>query len=376
MRLGIDASTQLELEAASPHYYYYGVEVDPWGFMREHNGASLMRLRVWVDPYDEQGRPYGGGTSSLESFIILAKRALKYGYSILMDFHYSDFWADPGKQNLPKAWRGKNYEEVKQALYEYTIACLKKVKEEGIPLEAVQVGNEITNGMCWPFGKLEFVSKGKPRSGYDGLAGLLDAGSRAVKEIYPEAKVVLHLEKSGAVETHDEWFTEVSKRGVHFDVIGLSYYPYWHGALTRLEQNIKNLSAKFKKPIWIVEAGYPFTNQPYGEEAERLFITEKDNGYQPLSYEGDVLPYPYSREGQEEYFTHLLELLNRLGVEMICYWEPFWIPSTHVGWAKAPGMRYEGQEVTREDLNEWANQCLFDYHGEAVPALDVLRFNK
>ena len=372
MRLGIDASTQLELDEAHPHYFYHGHEIEPWSFMHAHNGCDIMRLRVWNDPYDEEGRPYGGGTSSLERFIVLAKRALNCGYSLLMDFHYSDFWADPGKQNLPKAWRGLNYEETVAALHDFTHDCLKRVKEEGIPLEAVQIGNEITNGICWPHGKLNGGGEGKIREGYDRLSGLLQAGVKAVREVYPEAKVVLHLEKSGAVETHDEWYTQISKQGVDFDIIGLSYYPYWHGRLDRLEENIVNLSAKFHKPIWIVEAGYPFTDEPYDpEEAKKLFVSHADNEKQYISYEGDPLPYPYTAKGQKDYFEFLMGLLRRLNVEVLFYWEPFWVPSTHVGWAKAPGMRYEGQEVTREDLNEWANQCLFDYSGETTPAFDV-----
>ena len=372
MRLGIDASTQLDLDEGHPIYTYHGEKIEPWSFLRDHNGVALMRLRIWNDPYDENGRPYGGGTNSVARFIVLAKRALALGYSLLLDFHYSDFWADPGKQNPPKAWRNLSLEETVNALYEYTRKTLLEIKAAGIPLEAVQVGNEITNGMVWPHGRLLGGQDGLPRKGYDSLAAMLKVGCQAVREISPESKIVLHLEKACAKAIHEEWVREISSRGVDFDLIGLSYYPFWHGSPVELEENIRNLQAKFHKPIWVVEAGHPFTDEPYDpEEAKKLFIS---NTEAVKEYAGNTVipsPFAYTKQGQRDYFAFLIRLLKRLDVEALFYWEPFWVPSSHLGWAKVPGMIYEGQEVTREDLNEWANQCLFDYQGEATPALDV-----
>ena len=367
MTLGIDASTQLELDKTNPHYYYKGEEVEPWSFMRSHNNIEMMRLRLWVDPYDEEGRPYGGGTCDLKSFITLAKRALKLGYKVVLDFHYSDFWADPSKQSLPKAWRNLNFEELVEKVHSYTLETLLTVKKEGIPLFAVQVGNEITHGTLWPFGAIN----GNEHKDYDNLCTLLQSGATAVREIYPEAKIILHLEKSGDKVGHDEWYGNMVYHNVDFDVVGLSYYPYWHGTMKALEENIVNLRDKYHKEIWIVEAGYPFTWKPYGAADEKSILFVKEEQYK--TYTGDPLPYPLDKKGQADYLRHLMSLSEGLGVKAICYWEPFWIPSTKVGWARVPGMLYEGKEPMAEDLNEWANQTLFDYEGEATPGLDAFK---
>ena len=368
MFLGIDASTQEEVDVKNPHYFYKGKEVDPWLFLHEHNAVKSMRLRLWLDPYDEEGHPYGGGTNDFPRFLRLAKRAAKDGYSILLDFHYSDFWCDPGKQFLPKAWRGYSEEEVNKKLYEYTVSTLKKINAEGIPLEAIQIGNEITNGMLWPLARLGEKVNGV-RTGYDSLSRFLKSGIKGAKEIYPEAKTIIHLEKSYDVETHEEFFREITKRGVDFDVIGLSYYPYWHGTFPMLFKNVNNLKEKFHKPIWIVETGYGFTMEPFianGNYGDNLISDEF------FKQQNVFKPYPLSKEGQKDFLTNLIKLAKENEIGAIYYWEPFWLPLKGLEWASKYGEEYTG-ETNKPTHNEWANQCLFDYEGQATPGLDAFK---
>ncbi len=369
MFLGIDASTQVEVDAKNPHYYYQGKEVDPWAFLHTHNDVKSMRLRLWIDPYDEKGRPYGGGTVDFPTWIKLAKRAVKDGYNILLDIHYSDFWCDPGKQLMPKSWRGLSVDEVAKKVYEYTKKTILDIQKEGIELPYIQIGNEITNGMLWPLGKLGERGKDGLRSNYDNLALFLRNGIKAAREISPESKLIIHLEKSYDVPLHEEYFREIIKRGVEFDIIGLSYYPYWHGTFPMFFKNVDNLKEKFHKPIWIVETGYGFTMESFvmnGNYGDNLISEEF------FKQEGVYHPYPLTKEGQKDFLTNLIKLSKEHGIEAIYYWEPFWLPLDGLCWATYEGETYTG-ETNKPTHNEWANQCLFDYEGNATPGLDAYK---
>ena len=204
MILGIDVSTYFEELAANAKYYDNDKEVDPLDMFTK-NGVNYMRIRVWNDPYNEDGKPYLGGTCDVDNFIKLSKLALSKGYKILLDLHYSDFWADPGKQMLPKKWVNKSLEEVSKLLYDFTIDTLTKAKNEGIDIELIQIGNEITNGICWPIGRLIEHESG-PRTNYENLAVLLKSGIKAAKEIFPNVKTILHLERSYDQVVYKEFF--------------------------------------------------------------------------------------------------------------------------------------------------------------------------
>lgn len=370
MFLGVDCSTQCEVDAKNPHYFYGQKEIEPWHFLREHNGVKMMRLRLWLDPYSESGEPYGGGTNDFPTFLQLARRALKEGYTILLDFHYSDFWCDPGKQTLPKAWRGLSLEEVGSKLYAYTKATLLACQKEGIAIAAIQIGNEITNGFLWPLGKLTYVAKEKPREGYDALSFLLKKGIQACREVLPKALLMIHLENSGNLPLHQEFYGEIAKRGVEYDIIALSYYPYWHGLFPAFFANVENLKAKFHKPIWIVETGYGFTMEPFifgGGFQDNLiseaFFQKNENVHRP---------YPLTKQGQKDFVIALLQKAKEHGIEGIFYWEPTWLPLPGLEWASKAGERYTHEEE-KPTANEWANQCLFDYEGKATPALDEFK---
>ena len=362
MILGIDPSTLQETLSAGARYFVKGKEVEPLSYLHDQNDIDLMRIRLWVDPYDEQGRPYGGGTVDLDKYLDLAKKGLEKGYHILLDFHFSDFWCDPAKQPTPKRWRGLDYEGLCNALGEYVRDVLLKLKKEGVDLYAIQIGNEITNGMLWPIGKLTEREGNPVRDGYDNLGGLLKVAAASVKRVYPDSKTLIHLERSYDQKVYREFFDEMVAHDVPFDVIGMSYYPYWHGSFEALFANVEQLKARYHRPIWIVETSYGFTEESaYPSQAKPL-----DNDTF-LGNSGVNKPYPLTQDGQAEFLSELIKQSEEHGVEAIVYWEPLWLPMPGLTWAAEEGQSYINEH--RDPHNEWANQCLFDYEGEATKGL-------
>lgn len=361
MILGIDVSTYLEELAHGAKYYDGDRQIDPLDAFRE-NGVDHMRIRIWNDPRSEQGEPYLAGTCDLAHYIRLATLAKSKGYHILMDVHYSDFWADPGKQILPKAWQNYNVDELEKAVYGFTEHCLKVARNNAVLPEMVQVGNEITNGMLWPVGRLE---KNGKRGNYQNFLRLLGAGCRAVREHAPETKIVLHLERSNDKAVYQEFFSEVERAGIGYDVIGASYYPYWHGTPDELFDNL-NACRRFGKEIMIVELGYGFTTEAYslGGVAKRLVI-DAERAY----VAGVTEQYPITPEGQAAFVRDLLARARENSIGGVFYWEPLWLPGEGICWASEAGQKYIHEEG-KSTSNEWANQCLFDYKGRKLPAFD------
>ena len=150
---GMDISTLLEVEKCGAKFYDGKGPEDALDILKRYD-VNAVRIRLWNDPYSEDGEPYGAGTNDFASVIALSRRAREKGFDILLDYHYSDFWADPGKQFIPKAWRGYSVEELEQAVYNYTKDTLLDLKEQGLLPNMVQVGNELTNGLLWPYGKV------------------------------------------------------------------------------------------------------------------------------------------------------------------------------------------------------------------------------
>lgn len=371
MILGIDPSTYFEVLEKGPHYRYQGKEVEPLSLLHDQNGVTVMRIRLWVDPYDEKGTPYHGGTNDWPTFLRLAQLGMSKGYTIMLDFHYSDFWCDPSKQTLPKSWMNSSATGVARKLYEYTKNTLQKCLENHLDIAYIQIGNEITNGMLWPLGYLDGNPQGGHRIGYDNLCLFLASGAKACREVMPQAKTIIHLERSGAKELHQEFFDEITAHHVDYDIIGLSYYPYWHGDFTKLFANVDNLASRYHKPIMIVETGYGFTLESYIKNANNGANLIDENFVHHSTF--DVcIPYPLSFEGQKEFLIELLKRSKEHGVIGIIYWEPLWLPLPGLEWASIAGEEYI-HETQKPTHNEWANQCLFDYDGNATPAFDVFK---
>lgn len=370
MKLGVDLSILEDVKKNNVIFKYNNKIIEPFHFFSTHSGIKMVRLRLWNDPFDENHSPYGGGTNDLDTLLKLAVAAKKDGMSILLDFHYSDFWVDPSRQKLPKSWEGLSYKEVLFALEKYTRDVLIKLKENEIDVAAIQVGNEITHGMVWPFGDIEKEYSDEHGGGFKGLASLLNAGYKACKEIYPQARRICHLEHGGSFDMQDWYFSNLLKYDVDFDVIGESYYPYWHGPLTDFEHNVTNLKNKYHKDIWLVEMGYEFADSlveghhsEYQDDGSDEFKVGNING---------KIPFPLTKEGQAQYIAKILEICYKSGVEMVFYWEPCWIGKE--GWAKEAGQIYCGLKPTKAD-NDWENETLFDFNGNANPAVEIFNQN-
>ncbi|MBR5797950.1 MAG: glycosyl hydrolase 53 family protein [Clostridia bacterium] len=361
MILGIDVSTYPEELEQGARYFDGDVEIDPLDAFRA-NGVDFMRIRLWNDPRSATGEPYLAGTCDLDHYIRLAKLAKSRGYRLLLDFHYSDFWADPGKQVMPKSWQGLTLDELCQAVYRFTCRVLTEAREADVAPDMIQVGNEITNGMLWPLGKLEVDGQ---RGNYEGFCRLVDAGCRACREVLPHAKIVLHLERSHDQAVYREFFTEMQRAKIDYDVIGASYYPYWHGTPDELFANLDACRA-FGKEIMVVELGYGFTTEAYclGGEAKRLVI-DAERAYVP----GFTEKYPLTPEGQAAFIRDFLARARAHKIDGVFYWEPLWLPGENICWASPAGQQYIHEEG-KSTANEWANQCLFDYDGKKLPAFD------
>lgn len=221
-----------------------GVEGDAIEILRD-NGFNYIRLRLFVNPKSELGYSQRDGYCDLAHTLAMAKRIKAAGMKFLLDFHYSDNWADPAKQIMPQAWQTLSYEEVCDEVYKHTKSTLEALVEQGTAPDMVQVGNEISNGMLWPYGSV--------RHSFEGLCGLVKEGVRAVREVTPDAEIMLHVALGGQAEESVRFFDAMAEYGVEYDLIGQSYYPEWHGTLEELETNLKAMAKRYKKPLIVVE---------------------------------------------------------------------------------------------------------------------------
>jgi arabinogalactan endo-1,4-beta-galactosidase len=364
---GADVSMTAEIEALGAVFRADGTERDLFALLADA-GVNWIRLRLWVDPRDEHGEPYMGGTNDLATTIALARRAKAAGRRFLLDLHYSDFWTDPKKQSTPKAWRGLTGAALEARVHDWTAEVLAALAAADAVPDMVQVGNEITNGMLWPEGRTPKFIDAERRfereddAAYERLAGLLHAGVAAVRESGP-AQVMIHLDFGGANELYRGWFDRMTARGLDFDVIGLSYYPYWHGTLDDLGRNLNDLATRYGRGLVVVETAYAWTGaQPPGHH--QVFRPEL----------AEHCAHPVSPEGQAAYLRDLYATVAAVpegrGLGVV-YWEPAWLPVDGTTWASRAGMEY-GDDVVDEAGNSWANQALFDFDGDALPGLKAL----
>lgn len=246
---GADVSWVTQMEKSGKKFYTTaGREMECMHLMREL-GMNAIRLRVWVNPSD--------GWCGKEDVLVKAWRAHNLGFRLMIDFHYSDTWADPANQTKPAAWNDYSLEELKVAVADHTKDVLQALKEKGIGVEWVQVGNETRTGMLWPEGK---ASSTDTKS----FAQLCTAGYDAVKEIYPDAKVIIHLD-DGANNSRYTWmFDGLKANGGKWDIIGLSLYPSWSATDTWEEQNdkclanMKALIERYGTEVMLCEVGMPW----------------------------------------------------------------------------------------------------------------------
>jgi arabinogalactan endo-1,4-beta-galactosidase len=334
--VGYDISSLQEVEAGGGTYSDEG-KVEPLEKILAAHGATHARLRLWVDPVPPH--------CSVPQVLNMARRVEEAGLKLLLDFHYCDFWADPGKQPTPARWLDQEPATLADTIYEYTATVLHTFRAAGIPPDMVQVGNEITNGMLWPQGQLYVADQER----WDEFVLLLKAGIAAVRDTFPaegQVAVMVHIDRGGDNAGSRYFLDHILSRGTDFDLIGLSYYPWWHGPVSDLHTNVHDLAHRYDRPIIVVETAYPWT------------LDDHDDGSNMVT--GDTLlpaAFPPTIEGQRSFLQHLRSILehapNGRGAGLM-YWEPAWLP---------------GISLEPDTGNPWDNLTLFGPEGSALPSL-------
>ncbi|MDD4311952.1 MAG: glycosyl hydrolase 53 family protein, partial [Eubacteriales bacterium] len=243
--MGADVSSLIAEENSGVVYYGFdGTPQDPLQTMQEA-GVNCIRVRVWVDPFDKDGNGYGGGNCTIDTAIALGQRAAKYGMKLLVDFHYSDFWADPSKQQTPKAWAGMSVDQKADAFTKYTTESLEALKAAGVSVYMVQIGNETTTGFCgeddWP-----------------AVYQLIGAGAAAVRAFDPAILIAVHFTNPEDAKFKNFAFL-LDHFKVDYDVFATSYYPYWHGSLENLTTKLKLVSDTYGKKVMVAETAWAYT---------------------------------------------------------------------------------------------------------------------
>lgn len=351
---GVDITTVMDVyEQGGKYYDKDGIEKDLFVILKEAK-INYVRIRLWVDPYNSQGQSYGGGTGDLPTALSIAIKAKSQGLGVCLDFHYSDFWADPSQQVTPKAWADLSFSDLVQTVYDYTYETLKIFEKYDALPEYVQIGNEINSGMLHDLGKIT----AQPSS-WTRLADLISSGAAAAKAVSDDIQVIIHLANGATYQTFDNFFGHMADEDVDYDVIGLSYYSYWHGTIADFQDNMDRISAKYQKPVMVMEISYGFTTKDHIHSANIYNESLEDDG-----------GYKTSIQGQASYLRDVIQAVsnvpNNMGLGAF-YWEPAWLPVEGVGWATVASGRTD-----EEGKSSWANQALFSYTGKALPSLYIM----
>lgn len=367
---GMDASAVLALENNGVKYYNFDGEEQDVFMTLAQAGVNYIRLRVWNDPYDENGNGYGGGNNDVATAIALGQRATKYGMKVCIDFHYSDFWADPKKQFVPKAWEGMDIEEKSDALYNFTLESLTQLLDAGVDVGMVQIGNEINNGMS---GETDVANVRK----------LLTAGSKAVREAAAnsgkEILVAVHYTNIDDMKKLDTLLTGLQVKEIDYDIVGLSFYPYWHGTIEDLKNAIIHIRDTYDKKVYVAENAYCYTAEDGDGSANSV------EGTDDLA-EG----YSASVQGQANEVRDVCAAASEAGAEGVFYWEGTWIPVGPAdadnsdlwekygsGWASSYASGYDPKDAGQYYGGcSWDNQAMFDFTGHPLASLNVFKYLK
>jgi len=376
---GVDISSVLAEEASGVVYYNEaGQEQDIFQTLAE-NGVNYIRVRVWNDPYDENGKGYGGGNCDTAAAAEIGRRAAAQQMKLLVDYHYSDFWADPSKQMCPKAWEGMAIEEKADALYAFTVQSLGEIMDAGADVGMVQIGNEINNGMA---GETNWSARGM----------LLQAGAQAVRDVAKERgreiRVAVHFtdikDQTGTLALAQK----LKEKEVDYDIFAVSYYPFWHGTMENLTDTLRKVSDAYGKDVLVVENSYPYTAGDGDGTANSIGAS-------------DILPeYPATEQGQAEEIRDVCAAVAAVGDAGLgyFYWEPAWLPvnvwekdaadadevlaankeaweEKGAGWASSYASGYDPKDAGKYyGGSSWDNQALFDYSGHPLESLKVFRY--
>ncbi|MCR4621349.1 MAG: glycosyl hydrolase 53 family protein [Clostridiales bacterium] len=360
---GMDLSSVISLEAGGTRFYDFdGNETDIFVLLKQ-NGITHIRARLWNDPYDAQGRIYGGGICDIDTLVRIGERSTNAGLKLIVDFHYSDFWADPGKQTPPKAWQAMSLSKKARALYDFTLSSLTALKKRGVDVSIVQIGNETNGFFCGETGWLS-------------IATLMDSGLKAAKRVYPDALTALHFTDPENAEQLLYYAKQVGAFGLSYDVFAVSWYPFWHGSLENLSAVLSEVADTYGKKVMVMETSYPYTSLDSDFSGNTVSV-------------GALDAYPFSPQGQADLIADLADtLVNRTSSAIgLVYWEGAWINAGGTsyaqnlklwenygsGWATRFAGEYDPDAGKYYGGSAVDNQALFDPSGHPLPSLKVFR---
>jgi arabinogalactan endo-1,4-beta-galactosidase len=326
---GVDISMLYQIEENNGIYFENGIAIDPIDIFKQH-GVNTIRLKIWHTPDPE--------FNSLQNVLQMAQRIDSIGLDIMLNFHYSDTWADPSHQTKPSAWESIDFETLADSIYDYTNHVITRLKTQGTLPKFVQIGNETDCGLLWPDGYI--CDESNTAEQWLNLGILYNNAISGIQDAIDEMDTVWTL---GHLSHGGLWyFSNLFNEGVSLDIIGQSYYPWWHGSLDELSTNLTQLSNEFQKPIVLVETAYPFT------------LSWNDNTNNIIGMESQLLDgFPASEIGQLNFLQAVKDRVtnNEFGAG-ICYWSPEWISTETFG-------------------SPWENLALFDFNSEVLDGITV-----
>jgi arabinogalactan endo-1,4-beta-galactosidase len=334
--LGADVSSLQRGEDLGAKYSYAnGTAGDPLQILKD-NGVNYIRLRIWVNP--------ASGYNNETKVLAFAKTVKAKGLKLLIDFHYSDTWADPGHQTKPAAWASHNISQLQTDVYNYTYGVCTALKGQGTTPDSVQIGNEINTGMLWPDGEVI-------NNNFTNLGLLLKSGYNATKACNSGTQVIIHTADANS-DANARWFYDgIKAQGVNWDITGLSYYCYWHGSMSGMSNVVSDMTSRYGKSVIIAETAYPFTAANADSETNSITASTPCAGY------------PSTWTGQYNNFRDVLAAARTGGAIGVFYWEPTWIATPGNGW----------DPTNPSSGDQWDNQALFGWAGGANPAIALFK---
>jgi len=337
---GVDISFLNQIEDNNGIYYENGVPGDALNIFK-NNGINYIRLRIWHTPED--------GYTNLDKTLLIAERIKALGLKLLIDFHYSDTWADPGWQSKPADWENLSFQLLKDSIYYYTFNVITALKNQNTLPDMVQIGNEIICGMLWNDGRI--CESYNTFQQWDQFTQLVKEGIRGVKEsLSPgdSVKIMIHIDRGGDNAGSQWFFNNLIALGIDFDIIGLSYYPWWHGNLKNLKYNLNDLALRYNKEIIVVETAYPCTLDWFDNTHNLVGDTSQLHS-----------GYPATVDGQKSFLNDLIELILKINNDKgagLFYWAPEYI--------SVPALE-----------SSWENLTLFDFNGELLSSIEAFNFD-
>lgn len=380
---GVDISSYISVvESGATFKDYEGRTVDEAGFfeMLRDAGVNWVRIRIWNNPYDTKGNSYGGGHNDLGTAIALGRLATKAGMQVMIDFHYSDFWADPNKQTAPKAWAHMTYEDKKAAMGEFTESSLQALLDAEVNVAMVQVGNETVAGLAG-------------ETDWERICELMNIGSAAIRSVAgrnnKDILIAMHFTNPDS-KNFIGYAKNLHDYNVDYDVFGSSYYSYWHGTTEKLTSQLQTIAETYGKKVVVLETSYAYTDDD-GDGWSNSISTVTENL---------VLRYEMNQQGQVNAFRDVCQAVSDVGEAGmgVFYWEPAWIPVQRYdagaadaaavlssnqeawetygsGWASSFAKTYDPKDAgVYYGGSSWDNQAMFDFDGNPLESLRVYKY--